>query len=278
MNRFSLMARAIVLIGLLFQPVSVLCQDAAPIKDNSFLIEEAYNQEAGVVQWITTVQYFSTPSESWGLALTQEFPLHGLRHQLSWTVPLETNEYDEFGWGRVALHYRFQLEDGSTGTACAPRVSVLLPTNKVYSIGTEKIELQVNLPVSIELTEKVVLHLNAGATYSPGNAVNWWISEEPIEDQIFLSYSAGASFVWLAHPNANLLLEVLHSSFEEFVHRPLDGFDVGRFDETVVNPGIRFAINKPFGQFVPGIGMPIRMTEGETDIGIFGYLSFEHSL
>jgi hypothetical protein len=48
--------------------------------------------------------------------------------------------------------------------------------------------------------------------------------------------------------------------------------------ETIVNPGIRFAINKPIGQFVPGVGIPIRMAEGETDIGIFGYLSFEHSL
>lgn len=250
----------------------------APIKDNSFLIEEAYNQEPGVVQWIATVQHFASPSRYWGIGVTNEIPLHGMRHQLSWTVPGETNEFEEFGWGRIALHYRFQLEDGSSGTACAPRVSVLLPTDKVYSIGTEKIEWQINLPVSLTLTERIVMHVNAGATYSPGHSVNRWISDEPVQNEDFLSYSAGASVVWLAHPNANLLLEVLHSSFEDFVSASLEHFQVERFDETVVNPGIRVAVNPPFGQFVPGIALPIRIADGETDIGVFGYLSFEHSL
>ena len=259
-------------------PVSIMGQVPPPIKDNSFLIEEAYNQEPGVIQWIATVQHFSNPTGSWGFAFTQEFPLHGIRHQLSWTVPWETNEYEDFGWGRVALHYRFQLEDGSSGTACAPRVSMLLPTDKVYSIGTEKVEWQVNLPVSISLLEKFVMHLNAGATYSPGHSVSWWLSEEPIEDEDFLFYSAGASVVWMAHPNANLLVELLHSSFEDFVSTSFDSFEVERFDETVVSPGIRIAINPPFGQFIPGIGVPIRMADGETDLGVFGYLSFEHSL
>lgn len=269
---------AYVIAAVISHSVLVMAEEPSPIKDNSFLIEEAYNQEPGVIQWIATVQHFRDPTNFWAVGLTQEFPLDGIRHQLSWTVPLETNEYDEFGLGRVALHYRYQLEDSSAGTACAPRLSLLLPTDKTSSIGTELIELQANLPVSIVMTGQIVLHLNAGATYSPGNSVDSWYLGMSDDDEVFVTYFAGTSVVWLAHPNANLLLEILHSSFEDFVSTSLEHFEVERFEETIVNPGVRVAINAPFGQFVPGVGVPIRVTEGETDIGIFGYLSFEHSL
>src|SRR3712207_6147923 len=62
-------------------------QDDAPIQDNSFLIEEAYNQERGVVQHISV---FNRPEEGggWEYAFTQEWPFFGQRHQLSYTIPL----------------------------------------------------------------------------------------------------------------------------------------------------------------------------------------------
>ena len=41
--------------------------NAAPIQDNSFLVEEAYNQEDGVVQHISFFQYLPTT----GWAFTQ---------------------------------------------------------------------------------------------------------------------------------------------------------------------------------------------------------------
>ena len=55
-----------------------------PIADNSFLIEEAYNQEAGVVQHINT---FVRPDGggAWAYSFTQEWPLRGMRNQLSYT-------------------------------------------------------------------------------------------------------------------------------------------------------------------------------------------------
>lgn len=270
--------RLMFVLSSLWESTTLSAQERAPIKDNSFLIEEAYNQEPGVMQWIATVQHFASPSRYWGIGVTNEIPLHGMRHQFSWTVPWETNVFGDVAWGRVALHYRFQLEDGSSGTACAPRLSVLLPTDKMHPAGTELIELQVNLPVSIVMTGQIVMHLNAGATYSPGNSVNSRYFGNSDNDEVFMTYFGGASVVWLAHPNANLLLEVLRTSSEDFAFDAIDSYDVERFNETIVNPGIRVAFNPPFGQFVPGIGLPIRIADGETDIGIIGYLSFEHAL
>lgn len=45
---------------------------AESVKDNSFLIEEAYNQEPGVLQFIQTYQYFERAKE-WGYHLQMKF-------------------------------------------------------------------------------------------------------------------------------------------------------------------------------------------------------------
>ena len=50
----------------------------------SFLLEEAYNQEAGVVQHI---QALRREQRSWFYTFTQEWPLGGQDHQFSYTVP-----------------------------------------------------------------------------------------------------------------------------------------------------------------------------------------------
>jgi len=57
------------------------------IEDNSFLIEEAYNQEPGVVQHIFQSVYSSGPRQrGWAFAFTQEWPIYGQDHQFSYTV------------------------------------------------------------------------------------------------------------------------------------------------------------------------------------------------
>src|SRR5262249_41909917 len=65
---------------------------AEGIQDNSFLVEEAYNQEAGVVQHIFNAQWSvdrhsGSEDRMWNFAFTQEWPLFGQTHQLSYTVP-----------------------------------------------------------------------------------------------------------------------------------------------------------------------------------------------
>src|SRR5215213_11833876 len=67
------------------QPIDV-------IEDNSFLIEEAYNQKEGEVQHIFTAQWGENRDEhphqrGWQLNFTQEWPIFSQRHQFSYSIP-----------------------------------------------------------------------------------------------------------------------------------------------------------------------------------------------
>ena len=57
-----------------------------PIQDNSFLVEEAYNQEAGVVQHISTFTRYQE-TKDWIYTFTQEWPVFSQKHQFSFTLP-----------------------------------------------------------------------------------------------------------------------------------------------------------------------------------------------
>ena len=100
------------------------------IQDNSFLVEEAYNQEDGVVQHISFYQRLSTGD--WAFTQTDEWPLRSLKHQLSVTVAGDHNSDNPGsggGWGDTLINYRYQLlGNGDTRLAIAPRLTLILPT------------------------------------------------------------------------------------------------------------------------------------------------------
>src|ERR1700753_1650216 len=82
--------------------------NSAPIQDNSFLVEEAYNQEDGVVQHISFFQYL--PSMGWTFTQTDEWPLRTIKHQLSLTLAgAHADGYQGAGWGDTLINYRYQL-------------------------------------------------------------------------------------------------------------------------------------------------------------------------
>jgi hypothetical protein len=98
------------------------------IQDNSFLVEEAYNQNFGVVQHISSFTRF-WDSKDWNYTFTQEWPVPGdARHQLSYT--LAAAHAGAFpgsgaGIGDVFLNYRYQLVgSGDTRVAFSPRLSL----------------------------------------------------------------------------------------------------------------------------------------------------------
>jgi hypothetical protein len=141
----------------------------SPIQDNSFLIEEAYNQETGVVQHISFFSYFPE-NEDWVYTFTQEWPAPGdARHQLSYTLPVVRPGDSTVGVGDVALNYRYQLlGSGAARLAFSPRFSLLLPSGDAQSArGFGGVAYQVNLPASIVLARRLVTHLNAGGTIAP---------------------------------------------------------------------------------------------------------------
>ncbi len=237
-----------------------------PIADNSFLIEEAYNQEPGVVQHIFTWQR-DRDSGDWEGSFTQEWPFLSQKHQLSYTLVGSRGDFGT-GFGDVALNYRYQWLDGSSGVAFSPRASLLLPTGDVdEGRGSGAVGLQINLPLSIELAPRWVAHTNAGLTWTPD-------AENAFGDQAdTLSSSVGQSLVWLAHPKFNVLVEAVYANEQIPIGRGRTGHE----PSFVVSPGLRGAWDFASGlQIVPGIAFPIGVGPSSGENGVFLYLSFEH--
>ena len=118
------------------QQPSVKKDEPLPIQDNSFLIEEAYNQEAGVVQHINS--FARDRNKDWLYTFTQEWPVKSQKHQFSFTLPVQrAGSAPDGGKGisDIALNYRYQLINrgggDSSGVAVAPRISLLLPREKM---------------------------------------------------------------------------------------------------------------------------------------------------
>ncbi len=81
---------------------------AQAIADNSFLIEEAYNQEPGVVQHISAWQR-SLRSAAWGYTFTQEWPVGTQTHQSSYTIPVQrTASPSNTGLGDALVYLSFE--------------------------------------------------------------------------------------------------------------------------------------------------------------------------
>jgi hypothetical protein len=244
-------------------------EETKKIRDNSFLLEEAYNQERGVVQHIQAFQYMK--DRSWTYSFVQEWPVPKETHQLSYTIPV-SHFHDgetETGIGDVLLNYRYQaiLKDP---VALAPRLSLILPTgNHEKGLGSGAVGFQANLPLSVELSEKWVTHWNLGLTFVPeARGANGGRT-----DTVGLNYGAG--IVYLLSENLNLLVEAVGNSNET-----VEGDGLAKREHAFfINPGLRFALNFKSGlQIVPGIAMPIGVGPSGGEYGAFLYLSLEHPL
>lgn len=243
-----------------------------PIQDNSFLVEEAYNQNYGVVQHISNFMRM-WDSHDWVYTFTQEWPVPGdARHQLSYTLAVQhAGDFTGSGAGisDVVLNYRYQLVgDGNARAAMAPRVSLLFPTGDVRrGRGEGGLGVQTEIPLSFVVVPKLVTHWNAGATFIPH-------AQDAIGDRAWSAgYNLGQSFIWLVHPRFNLMLETVFSSSEDVVAP--DKTEWSR--SLLLNPGFRWAYNFKNGlQIVPGIAVPIGIGPSAGEKGLFLYLSFEH--
>jgi len=245
-------------------------EETKKIQDNSFLIEEAYNQEAGVIQHIQMFQYMKE-SRTWGYAFTQEWPVFGQANQFSYTIPINNLDapLEKSEIGDIALNYRYQLIFDEA-LALAPRFSTLFPTGDYKNgFGSGTLGYQVNIPLSIELSDKWVTHFNMGSTAIPGSREEGGASADTF------GFNLGASVIRLVSENFNLMFETAWNSSESVLS---DGTKT-RDNALILNPGLRYAINCDSGlQIVPGIAFPIEVCSSENDYGVLVYLSFEHSL
>ncbi|MGE5352075.1 MAG: transporter [Acidobacteriota bacterium] len=240
------------------------------IEDNSFLIEEAYNQEERVVQHISNLMYVPQIPSSYFYTFTQEWPVGGQLNQLSYTIPLTFIRNGSSGLGDIMINYRYQLLGHDDWAAASPRLSLIFPTgSSEKGLGTGGYGLQVNLPFSKRLTEKFAAHFNLGATAlfpkytdADGNETR----------KLLPSYFWGGSLIWLTTSNFNFLFEYLNQINGSFDEKGGVAFE----NVHIINPGVRFAINLNRLQIVPGLSVPINIYKDNTYVDSFFYLSFEH--
>ncbi|MEP6802346.1 MAG: transporter [Acidobacteriota bacterium] len=257
-------------VPVVFQAQDSRSPEPSGIQDNSFLVEEAYNQEPGVVQHIQMFE--RTRNGSWVYSFTQEWPVPGQNHQLSFIAPL-VRALSSSGWnegpGDVAINYRYQLlGDGEARVAVSPRLTVLLPTgSERHGLGAGGTSLQLSLPVSTVLFPWLVAHWNAGLTYVH-SARNEEGQSAPTR-----TWNFGQSFVWLTRSDLNFLVETVWTRAET-VASP------GRTSRSrafLVSPGIRWAWNRPEGvQIVPGIAFPLGVGPSRGERSVLLYFSVEH--
>jgi hypothetical protein len=244
---------------------------AKGIQDNSFFIEEAYNQEPGVVQHIFNLPIdFTNGAREIGPSFTQEWPILSQTHQFSYTIPYIFTE-DGNGMEDMRLNYRLQafMEDKYT-PAFAPRLSLVLPTgNRDKGFGTGVVGYEFNLPFSKIVADRWTLSFNAGMSVFP-NAH---------QSRHLTNYNVGASAIYAITKDFNLMLETL-AGWNEDIAEGVFAIEetVERSTTVIISPGMRYAFNLPNdAQLVIGAALPIGFTSDSPDLGVFFYCSFEHA-
>lgn len=212
------------------------------ITDNSFLVEEAFNQEPGVVQNILT--WTHGRNGAWDGSFTQEWPAPGMRHQISYTIPFASTG-DAAGIGDVLLNYRFQLrEETADGPAISPRLSLILPTGReADGLGAGTAGLDINLPASKQFGDFYV-HANAGYTWLP---------------DVQRTVHIAGSGIWRVQPMLNLLLEAVADLNESWT----------------VSPGFRRGWNIGERQIVVGAAVPVTRADNRSTAALLTYFSYE---
>ncbi len=252
------------------------------IADNSFLIEEAYNQEPGVVQHIFSAAYNNdSRRRGWAFSFTQEWPLFSQDHQFSFTIPsfhLVEGADRVSGVGDMLLNYRYQaLEEGDVKPALAPRFSLILPSgSRRRGTGNHVVGYQWSLPFSKKLGSRLAAHANFGLTYLPHvRALLDSSTGQLSPKRSLVSYNVGASVIFAILPRLHLMLEWV-GNFEENIN---DAGKPQRDFRPILSPGVRAAVvNEDKLQIVVGAAVPIGLNRKADNHGAFLYLSIEHDL
>lgn len=255
------------------------------IEDNSMYIEEAFNQETGVIQHISN---FIFQDGEFIYSYTQEIPLDDYRHQLSFTLPYAilnkpsevisrgNDQYDNTGTGDLLINYRPLIFGKTDWAIVIPRFTLIVPTGSSHqNLGGGGWGGQFNLAVTKRLSKKLITHYNAGFTkFFNADYVGYDNNGVPniLLERDLLMKNVGFSAIWLVHPRFNLLAEFVQNYEKEILE---DG-SLGKRTAAVINPGFRFAFEIGKVQIVPGAGMTFVFENSSyATSGTFIYLSIE---
>ncbi len=233
-----------------------------PILDNSFIVEEAFNQPTGVFQNIFgLILDEGTEGAEWVFGFTQEWPVGSQLHQISYTVPV-TGLSGNAGIGDVLINYRYQWwVEGAGRPAFSPRISVILPSgNEDAGRSAGVVGWQANLPFSKQQGD-LYFHWNGGFT---------WLPNVTDSIDLFTPFLA-ASAIWRTRPMFHLMLEAL-ALFDEELDTTAATV---RKSSLTLSPGFRTGWNVSDHQLILGFAVPLTLAEEANNAAAFVYFSYE---
>lgn len=240
-----------------------------PIEDNSFFVEEAYNQEAGIVQFIQGFDY-NNKAKSYNYSFTNEIPIGDNVHQFSYNFGLDHpgGGVNDTKLTDLFINYRCEAYR-QKGIIVTPRISLIAPTGDYKKgFGKGSAGVQLNHIVTLELSKYFITHFNMGGTLYPK------AKDGTMKEAIF-GFNYGSSLIWLLHSNFNMMVEVFGTAEENFTAPGVDKWT----DSYFISPGFRTAINLPKEvQVVPGMAVPIGIGESKGEWSLYFYLSIEPKL
>src|SRR6267142_3110369 len=137
-------------------------------EDNSFLIDEAFTQEKGVLQHRSTFYLDNLHGGNFVYSFSQEIPITHLRHQINYTIyynVLNANAGGS-GFGDLDIGYRFMALGKKDWAMVVPGFTLILPTgNATYGNGSGGVGGRLSVAVTKRLSNRLVTHYNAGYTY-----------------------------------------------------------------------------------------------------------------
>jgi hypothetical protein len=249
--------------------------------DNSFLVEEAYNQERGEVQHTFNAVYSNDfKRRGWSFNFEQEWWLFTEDHQVAFSIPFfhlweESRRHN--GVGDIQIGYRYQLTNEEPEIpAFAPGFSLILPTgDRDKGTGNGVVGYEWTIAASKKLGRRLAMHANLGLSYLPKIRIRLNDERRLSPKRSLVSYDVGASVVFALSSDVHVLLEWL-GEFEAEIN---DKGKKERDFKALLSPGIRAAvINKDDVQTVLGVGIPIGVNGPADNYGVFLYLSVEHKL
>lgn len=238
---------------------------AEPLEDNSFLVEEAYNQEAGVVQFINVYQKQSK-AKDWNYTFINEIPVGGQADQFSYEIPYSYVEaLDKTQVGDLKLNYRREIIRNEMFVTTA-RLSIISNTGDYkLGFGNGSIGYETSLLNSVKINSAWSQHWNVGAQFVPS-------AKNTLGDTADITkYFWALSNIYFVTDGLNVMLEVTSSSFQDVAGPSMSTWS----HEDFVSPSLRYAIDVGDWQFVPGIAAPIGLGDLSGQNQILGYFSIE---
>jgi hypothetical protein len=244
------------------------------LQDNSFLLNEAYNQDPDVVQHVLTAWRFPNAS-LWVLTFDDQWPLGSARHQMDVLVPYGAQGApDPHGFGDLQLGYQYQakLQGEDSAFSFAPGVKLSLPTGSwTRGLGLGGPGIILGLPVSRRLSQHMEVHFNLGGSWFP-SARTLGTRGETLKGSL-ATLSEGASVVVHVTPTLNLSLEAIGGQAQAMG----EGGRKWWTNQALLSPGVAYGINfKDGAQLVLGLAVPFGLNRQSTSNSLFLYVSLEH--